>query len=171
MIDAAKLRRLLDAFANNKESATPAGSSIESCPLAQCEVSSLTVTCAHHSERKMRLDLLCDKPTRNGKDYVLQVVSPKIQNALIFTRKIDIPSSLPKWAFFGSDDIPDIGPMSDAESDAFLKRLLAEHLKAYRALQTNRVDEVLPLFDERNRNWARRFTTNPAPCVKKFVTR
>ena len=72
---AAQLRRLLDAFANNKESRTPANSSIASCPLAECEVSSLTVTCAHHSERKMRLDLLSGKPTRNNKDYVLQVVS------------------------------------------------------------------------------------------------
>ena len=61
MNGAAAPRLLRDALANNKENRTPVGSSIESCPLAQCEVSSLTVTCAHHSERKMRLDLLCDK--------------------------------------------------------------------------------------------------------------
>ena len=42
--------------------------------LAQCEVRSLTVTCSH-SQRKMLLDLVCGKPTRDDKDYVLQVVS------------------------------------------------------------------------------------------------
>ena len=77
--------------------------------------------------------------------------NPNIQNALTFTRKLDIPSSLPKWAFFDSDDIPDIDPMSEAESDTFLRRLLEEYIKVSRALQTQRVDEVLPLFDERNR--------------------
>ena len=93
---------------------------------------------------------------------------PDIQNALTFTRKLDIPSSLPKWAFFDSDDIPDIYAMSDAEFSAFRKRLLAEYLKVYRALQTNRVDEVLPLFDERNRELDAAFYYESGTMRKKI---
>ena len=110
-------------------------------------------------------------PDKKGDVRVSEIEAkpdPDIQNALRFTRTLDIPSSLPKWAFFDSDAIPDIDPMSDAESDAFLRRLLAEYLKVYRALQTNRVDEVLPLFDERNRELDAAFYYEPGTMRKKI---
>lgn len=95
----------------------------------------------------------------------------KIQNALTFTRKLDIPSSLPKWAFFNSDDIPDVDPMDDAEFNAFLKRLLEEYIKIYRALQSGQaqqIDAVLPLFDERNRELDAAFYHAPGTMRTKL---
>lgn len=91
-----------------------------------------------------------------------------IQNALRFTRALDIPSSLPKWAFFDSEDIPDIDAMSDSTLDKFKQPLFEEYLKVYRALQTQRIDEVLPLFDERNRELDAAFYNAPGTMRKKL---
>ena len=64
----------------------------------------------------------------------------------------EIPSSLPLWAFFGSDEVPDLDTISDKEYDEVsdelyvILRNLQDHL-----VEQGKVDEIMPMFAERNR--------------------
>lgn len=61
-----------------------------------------------------------------------------------------IPSNLPLWAFFKSDDLPNEPDLSEEEFWE-LSAELRDHLKIIQdKLIAGNVDEVMPLFDERN---------------------
>ena len=71
--------------------------------------------------------------------------------AIRFERDLDIPSSLPAWSFFSSDDIPNLDSMSDTEYYQFMDTLLSEYIKIQNALESDNIDDILPMFAERNK--------------------
>jgi hypothetical protein len=69
-----------------------------------------------------------------------------IEYKQIFT----IPNNLPLWAFFESDDVPNDPDLSEEEYWA-LSAELRDHLKMIQdKLIAGEVDEMMPLFEERN---------------------
>jgi hypothetical protein len=73
------------------------------------------------------------------------------KNVSEYTRRITIPSSLPLWSFFNSDDLPDYMSMSDEEYYQHMDVLFAEYLKVQNAITENNIDTILPMFEERNK--------------------
>ena len=82
---------------------------------------------------------------------------PFQEGGAIVTRSITLPEvGLPEWKFFTSDNITnlsgvDIEARLDQEtSDRLKKELLPIYRKIWSALEARKVEEVLPLFEERN---------------------
>jgi len=71
--------------------------------------------------------------------------------ALYLKRKIIIPSSLPLWAFFKSDDFP-MHNFAKSKEDYMsgLNEILDKYLQVQKAIETGDIDSVLPMFNERN---------------------
>ena len=90
------------------------------------------------------------------------------EGELLFSRKIDIPSSLPVWAFFKSNDVPDYKPMSDADYYKHMDVLLVEYMKVQKALESGNVEAVMPLFAERNKELDAAFYLEPGTMEKKI---
>jgi len=63
----------------------------------------------------------------------------------------EIPSNLPLWAFFGSDEVPDFITLSDEDYYAVSADLYAIFLNIQNHLEEGNIDEIMPLFSERNR--------------------
>jgi hypothetical protein len=82
------------------------------------------------------LDMIEDAPFDGTRKYALT---------------FEIPSNLPLWEFFESDEIPDFTKISGGEIEV----LRAELYKILRNVQDHlvqgKVDEIMPLFAERNR--------------------
>ena len=67
-----------------------------------------------------------------------------------YNQILTIPNNLPLWAFFSSDDVLNESDLSDEEFWA-LSAELRDHLKMIQdKLIAGAVDEVMPLFEERN---------------------
>jgi hypothetical protein len=68
-----------------------------------------------------------------------------------YSLTLEVPSNLPLWEFFESDEIPDFTKISGGEIEV----LRAELYKILRNVQDHlvqgKVDEIMPLFAERNR--------------------
>ena len=119
-----------------------------------------------------RVDLLTGQLVEHGGDVVIGDITtnpiPEYDGANKFERKLDIPSSIPKWAFFDSDNIPDIDRMSDEEYYKFMGTLLAEYTKVQYAIQSGKIDAVMPLFSERNKELDAAFYYAPGTMEKKL---
>ena len=63
----------------------------------------------------------------------------------------DIPSSIPLWAFFNSDELPNSNTLNDEDYYAVSEELYVILRNLHNHLEQGKVDEVMPLFDERNR--------------------
>ncbi len=90
------------------------------------------------------------------------------EGAIIFSRKINIPSSLPLWAFFESDDLPSYYSMSDEDYYKHLDMLLDEYMKVQRALESGDIDTVMPIFTERNKELDAAFYLESGTMEKKL---
>jgi hypothetical protein len=67
-----------------------------------------------------------------------------------YKQLLTIPNNLPLWAFFKSDDVPNEPDLSEKEFWA-LSAELRDHLKLIQdKIIAGDIDEVMPLFDERN---------------------
>jgi len=67
-----------------------------------------------------------------------------------YKRIINIPNNLPLWAFFNSDDIPNEPELSEEDFWA-ISAELRDHLKIIQdKIIAGEVDDVMPLFEERN---------------------
>jgi hypothetical protein len=64
---------------------------------------------------------------------------------------LEIPSNLPLWAFFESDEVPDLDTMSDESYEAITAEMYVILKGIQDHLEQGKVDEVMPLFTERNR--------------------
>ncbi len=76
------------------------------------------------------------------------------EGAMTFARKLNIPSSLPLWAFFNSDEMPDYRFMyhdDDEKYDKAMTPLFAEYRKIQNALEKRDIEAIMPMFEERNR--------------------
>ena len=72
------------------------------------------------------------------------------EGAIEFNQAFTIPNNLPLWAFFNSDDVPNDPDLSEEEYWA-LSAELRDHLKMIQdKLIAGEVDEMMPLFEERN---------------------
>ena len=105
-------------------------------------------------------------PDKDGDVQVFDVTAvarPSYANSWTYTRKIDIPSSLPLWAFFNSEEMPDyqVNLKTDEELDRAIAPLYAEYQKVYGALEKHNVDAIMPMFAERNRELDMAFYLEP----------
>jgi len=72
------------------------------------------------------------------------------EGAIEYKQVLTIPNNLPLWAFFNSDDVPNDPDLSEEEYWA-LSAELRDHLKMIQdKLIAGEVDEIMPLFEERN---------------------
>jgi hypothetical protein len=70
--------------------------------------------------------------------------------ALTYSRMMTIPNSLPLWAFFNCDDLPQF-PMTDEEYNAFREDLFVEYNKIQDALAAGDTEPIMQLSAARNR--------------------
>ena len=64
---------------------------------------------------------------------------------------LEIPSNLPLWAFFESDELPDFTLISDEDIEGLRSELYKILRNIQDHLEKGKVDEIMPLFSERNR--------------------
>ena len=74
-----------------------------------------------------------------------------VDNALKYTRHIVIPNSLPLWAFFNSDTLPDYDAMSEQNYNQSRKDLFSLYKKVQDALIAKDVEVLVDMFAERSR--------------------
>jgi hypothetical protein len=103
-----------------------------------------------------------------GNVVVHDITFKQNKNVFEYERKITIPSSLPLWAFFNSDELPDYISMSDKEYYQHMDVLFAEYLKVQNAIAENNIDTILPMFEERNKELDLAFY-NPIGTLEKKI--
>jgi hypothetical protein len=86
----------------------------------------------------------------------------------IVTRSITLPEiGLPEWKFFKSDNITNLsgvdiaGRLDKETSDRLKKELLPIYRQIWSALKARKLEEVLPLFEERNNEMDAAFFRKP----------
>jgi len=86
----------------------------------------------------------------------------------IVTRSVTLPEiGLPEWKFFTSDNITNLsgvdieGRLDEQASDRLKKELLPIYRQIWSALEARKVEEVLPLFEERNEETDAAFFKKP----------
>ena len=106
-----------------------------------------------------RLDSAKGLVHANKGDVLISKVKkePFQEVGVIASRSITLPEiGLPEWKFFKSDDITNLsgvdieGRLDKETSDKLKKELLPIYRKIWSALKARTVEEVLPLFEERN---------------------
>ena len=68
-----------------------------------------------------------------------------------YSLTIEVPSNLPLWAFFDGDEVPDLDVISDKEYDEISDELYVILRNVQDHLEQGKVDDIMPLFAERNR--------------------
>ena len=68
-----------------------------------------------------------------------------------YSLTLEIPSNLPLWAFFESDEVPDFITLSDEDYYAVSAELYVIFINIQNHLEQGNVDGIMPLFAERNR--------------------
>ena len=71
--------------------------------------------------------------------------------ARIYSREVIIPNSLPLWAFFNSDTLPDYDAMSPDEFKKSIKEIFPAYKKVQDLLIAGDVDALVTMFAERSR--------------------
>ncbi len=86
----------------------------------------------------------------------------------IVTRSLTLPEiGLPEWKFFKSDNITNLsgvdieGQMGPETSEKLKNELLPLYRKIWSALESRKVEEILPLFEERNKETDAAFFKKP----------
>lgn len=72
------------------------------------------------------------------------------EGALVYERRMTIPNSLPLWAFFNSDDLPNYYTVSDEEYYKALDELVEQYRIIEDVLKGGDVEEIMPFLAERN---------------------
>ncbi len=93
------------------------------------------------------------------------------EGAMTFKRKINIPSSLPLWAFFRSEEMLDYQALYSADDDKYDKSMMPlfiEYKKVYDALEKKDIESILPMFDERNRETDLAFYREPGTTAARM---
>ena len=90
---------------------------------------------------------------KNGDTEIYDIDFLPVNNykgAVKLVRKINVPSTLPLWAFFNSDDLPDFDSMTDDLYYKEVEGLLSVYLEVQSALENRNVESVMNIFKERN---------------------
>lgn len=72
------------------------------------------------------------------------------EGSFLYERKMNIPNSLPLWAFFNSDDLPNYYTVSDEEYYNALDDLIEQYQKIQNVLEGKDIEDLMPLLAERN---------------------
>lgn len=94
------------------------------------------------------------EPSEDGDVWVSKVSAHPVaeyEGSVVYQRDLKIPSSLPLWAFFNSDDLPDYYAMSEDDYYAVRDDLYKNYKNIENALKKGDIDSILPLFSERSR--------------------
>lgn len=94
---------------------------------------------------------------------------PEDKESKIVHQTVSLSTPFPEWAFFKSDTLPDVDPMTDAEYDHYVDSLTAYYKRIYDALKAKNVDSILPMFEERNRETDQAFYFPPGTTAKKIA--
>ncbi len=94
----------------------------------------------------------------------------------IVKRSINLPElGLPEWSFFRSDNITSLtgvdleGRLDEAAMEQLQQELLPVYRKIWNALDSNTVDEILPLFEERSREMDEAFFKSSGETQKRLA--
>jgi hypothetical protein len=94
----------------------------------------------------------------------------------VVSRKITLPAiGLPRWAFFDSDDITNVkgddvnGLMSDDSRSKLVAELLPIYTSIWNALKSKNITPILPLFEERNREYDAAFYRKPGTTARMLA--
>lgn len=90
------------------------------------------------------------------------------EGSFLFTRKINIPSSLPLWAFFNSEEIRVSLKINEEEFDKARMLLFAEYEKVQNALAKGDIEPIPPMLDERNRETDMAFYLEPGNTAARM---
>ncbi len=83
---------------------------------------------------------------------IISKVNNTFDGALGFERKITIPSSLPLWAFFTSNEMEDFYKIeNDVDYEKAMMPLFIEYEKVQKAIANRNIESILPMFKERNK--------------------
>lgn len=105
----------------------------------------------------------------DGEVVIEDVLYKKTGVASTYLRDLIIPSSLPLWAFFNSDEQPDYLSMSDDEYYQNVSDLLLEYMKVHDAINNNKIDDIISMFTERNNELDTAFYYPTGTYEKKIV--
>ncbi len=103
-----------------------------------------------------------------GDITINEAITGQFDNVHTHTRVMHIPSSLPLWAFFSSDDLPDYDSMSDNEYYQKMDEFLVEYMKVQDAIKNNNIASILPMFEERNKELDAAFYNPPGTLAEKI---
>ena len=103
-----------------------------------------------------------------GDVTINQAITGQLDNVHTHSRVMNIPSSLPLWAFFSSNDLPDYESMSDDEYYQHMDVLLIEYMKVQDAIKNNNIASILPMFEERNKELDAAFYNPPGTLAEKI---
>lgn len=103
-----------------------------------------------------------------GDVIISKPISEQVKNILTYSRTLTIPSSLPLWAFFTSDDLPNYVSMSDEEYYKHMDVLLVEYMKVQNAVKNNDINSIVSMFEERNNELDAAFYNPPGTLAKKI---
>jgi len=107
--------------------------------------------------------------SENGDVSIGPIDESKTKNNVVWLkRKINIPSSLPLWAFFDSDSLPDYDAMSDEVYYQEMATLFPYYQRLQDAISNNDIDSVMPMFEERNRELDAAFYNSPGTLERKL---
>ncbi|MBL4797038.1 MAG: hypothetical protein JKY50_06470 [Oleispira sp.] len=89
-----------------------------------------------------------------------------------FSQTFDIPSNLPLWKFFESDDVPEIKYEDESRRDEFWdlsKQMVKDLLVPIQdAILAGDLDSIMPLFEERNRETDQAFYKEPGTTEREL---
>lgn len=124
------------------------------------------------SSQSGNFDSSTGKYVDDGGDVILYDITTtsirEYDGGIRFERELDIPSSIPEWAFLSSDNIPNIKEMSDTDYYHFMDTLLAEYMKIQYALESGDIDKILPMLAERNKELDEAFYYPPGTMEEKI---
>lgn len=108
------------------------------------------------------------KPDEQGDVIISEVTAKQEKNVLTYSRTLVVPSSLPLWAFFTSDELPNYISMSDEEYYQHMDILLAEYKKVQNAIENNDINSITSMFEERNNELDAAFYNPPGTLAEKI---
>ena len=93
---------------------------------------------------------------------------PEYECAMVYERKIEIPSSLPLWSFFSSENLPNYDALPDVQYYSARDELFAEYETLQNAIANGDVDFILSKARERSQETDTAFYLEPGTTESKL---
>lgn len=111
-------------------------------------------------------------PSNKGSIEIEDILVSPMQDfngGLAITQNISIPSSLPRWKFLDSEDIPLPTSLSDSEWEAARLELFKEYMNIHNALITKDIARIAKLFEERSNEMDQAFYEPSGTTQKQLI--